>query len=89
LYTLIGGVRPQRTLPMVLDVGTNNAERLNEPEYIGWPHERITGQEYFDFIDQFAAARLGTPFGAILSSTSSPSVCLGAPLSCWKAAQTP
>jgi malate dehydrogenase (oxaloacetate-decarboxylating) len=56
LYTLIGGVRPQRTLPMVLDVGTNNAERLDDPEYIGWRHERITGQEYFDFIDQFVQA---------------------------------
>ena len=53
LYTLIGGIRPERTLPMVLDVGTNNKERLNDPEYLGWRHERITGQEYFDFVDQF------------------------------------
>src|SRR5712672_1019252 len=56
LYTLIGGIRPERTLPIVLDVGTNNAERLNDPEYIGWRHERISGQEYFDFIDQFVQA---------------------------------
>src|SRR5712671_7934935 len=56
LYTLIGGIRPERTLPIVLDVGTNNAERLNDPEYIGWRHERISGQEYFDFIDQFVRA---------------------------------
>lgn len=56
LYTLIGGIRPERTLPIVLDVGTNNAERLNDPEYIGWRHERITGQEYFDFVDQFVQA---------------------------------
>jgi malate dehydrogenase (oxaloacetate-decarboxylating) len=41
LYMLIGGVRPQQTLPMVLDMGTNNAERLNDPEYIGRRHERI------------------------------------------------
>ncbi len=56
LYTLIGGIRPERTLPIVLDVGTNNKERLNDPEYIGWRHERITGQEYFDFVDQFVQA---------------------------------
>jgi malate dehydrogenase (oxaloacetate-decarboxylating) len=56
LYSLIGGIRPQRTLPMVLDVGTNNKERLNDPEYIGWRHERITGQAYFDFVDQFVQA---------------------------------
>src|SRR5208337_1726094 len=52
LYTLIGGIRPERTLPIVLDVGTNNTERLNDPEYLGWRHERITGQVYFDFVDQ-------------------------------------
>jgi len=56
LYTGIGGIRPERTLPIVLDVGTNNKERLNDPEYLGWHHERITGQAYFDFIDQFVQA---------------------------------
>jgi malate dehydrogenase (oxaloacetate-decarboxylating) len=56
LYTLIGGIHPSRTLPIVLDVGTNNQERLNDPEYIGWRHERITGQEYLDFIDRFVQA---------------------------------
>jgi malate dehydrogenase (oxaloacetate-decarboxylating) len=56
LYTLIGGIRPERTLPIVLDVGTNNKERLNDPEYLGWRHERITGQDYYDFIDQFVQA---------------------------------
>src|SRR4029450_1617418 len=53
LYTLIGGIRPERTLPIVLDVGTNNAERLKDPEYPGWRAERRTGQAYFDFVDQF------------------------------------
>ena len=33
---------------MVLDVGTNNPERLADPEYLGWRHERVTGQAYFD-----------------------------------------
>src|SRR5437879_5927491 len=56
LYTLIGGIRPERTLPIVLDVGTNNAERLNDPEYLGWRHERVTGQAYYDFVDQFVRA---------------------------------
>ena len=56
LYTLIGGIRPERTLPIVLDVGTNNAGRLNDPEYLGWRHERVTGQPYFDFVDQFVQA---------------------------------
>src|ERR1700749_4649873 len=56
LYSLIGGIRPERTLPIVLDVGTNNQERLNDPEYLGWRHERVTGQAYDDFIDQFVQA---------------------------------
>src|SRR5439155_3211008 len=56
LYTLIGGIHPERTLPIVLDVGTNNTERLNDPEYLGRRHERITGEAYFDFVDQFVQA---------------------------------
>src|SRR5262249_30660359 len=56
LYSLIGGIHPERTLPIILDVGTNNVERLNDPEYLGWRHERMTGQAYFDFVDQFVQA---------------------------------
>jgi malate dehydrogenase (oxaloacetate-decarboxylating) len=56
LYSLIGGIHPARTLPIVLDVGTNNSERLKDPEYLGWRHERITGQDYFDFVDRFVQA---------------------------------
>jgi malate dehydrogenase (oxaloacetate-decarboxylating) len=56
LYTLIGGIRSERTLPIVLDVGTNNTERLKDPEYLGWRDERVTGQDYFDFVDQFVQA---------------------------------
>src|SRR6201987_3958970 len=53
LYTLIGGIHPARTLPIVLDVGTNNQDRLHDPQYLGWRHERIAGEAYFDFIEQF------------------------------------
>jgi malate dehydrogenase (oxaloacetate-decarboxylating) len=56
LYTLIGGIHPGRTLPVVLDAGTNNAECLDDPAYLGWHHERVTGQAYFDFVDQFVRA---------------------------------
>ncbi|HEV2492140.1 MAG TPA: NAD-dependent malic enzyme [Terriglobia bacterium] len=56
LYTLIGGIHPARTLPIVLDVGTNNPQRLHGPEYLGWRHERVTGQDYLDFVDQFVHA---------------------------------
>ena len=56
LYTLVGGIHPERTLPIVLDVGTNNAERLKDPEYLGWRHERVTGDAYYDFVDQFVQA---------------------------------
>src|ERR671918_529322 len=55
LYTVIGGIEPKRTLPILLDVGTNNQERLHDPEYIGWRHERITGQPYWNFVDKFAS----------------------------------
>ena len=56
LYTLFGGIHPSRTLPIVLDVGTNNQQLLNDPAYPGWRHERVTGQDYFDFVDQFVEA---------------------------------
>jgi malate dehydrogenase (oxaloacetate-decarboxylating) len=56
LYTLIGGIHPARTLPIVLDVGTNNEERLRDPEYLGWRHARITGADYDSFIDAFVRA---------------------------------
>ena len=56
LYTLFGGIAPERTLPIVLDVGTNNSDCLKDPEYLGWRHDRITGPDYYSFIDRFVQA---------------------------------
>ena len=56
LYSLIGGIHPARTLPIVLDVGTNNEDRLKAPEYLGWRHERIAGDAYYEFVDLFVEA---------------------------------
>lgn len=56
LYTLIGGINPARTLPIVLDVGTDNVELLQDPQYLGWRHRRIGDDEYYAFIDEFVTA---------------------------------
>ncbi len=56
LYTACGGISPAYTLPVVLDVGTNNPQRLSDPMYMGWRHTRITGTEYDNFVDDFIQA---------------------------------
>ncbi|MGF1736560.1 NAD-dependent malic enzyme [Photobacterium satsumensis] len=56
LYTACGGISPAYTLPVVLDVGTNNPQRLSDPMYMGWRHPRISGQEYDNFVDEFIQA---------------------------------
>lgn len=56
LYTACGGIAPEKTLPITLDVGTNNQERQDDPLYIGWRHARIEGAEYEAFVDAFVQA---------------------------------
>jgi malate dehydrogenase (oxaloacetate-decarboxylating) len=56
LYTLCGGIHPGRTLPILLDVGTDNAELLADPLYLGWKHPRVRGSEYDAFIESFIEA---------------------------------
>ncbi|OSN07451.1 NAD-dependent malic enzyme [Lonsdalea iberica] len=56
LYTACGGISPAYTLPVVLDAGTNNPQLLNDPLYMGWRHPRISGDEYYAFVDEFIQA---------------------------------
>jgi malate dehydrogenase (oxaloacetate-decarboxylating) len=56
LYTLCAGVSPYSTLPIMLDAGTDNQERLGDPLYLGMRHPRVRGGEYQAFIDAFVAA---------------------------------
>jgi malate dehydrogenase (oxaloacetate-decarboxylating) len=56
LYTGCGGLHPATTLPILLDVGTDNPDCLTDPLYVGWRHERVRGQEYDDFVEAFVAA---------------------------------
>ncbi|EMM6760040.1 NAD-dependent malic enzyme [Pluralibacter gergoviae] len=56
LYTACGGINPASTLPIMLDVGTNNPQHLNNPLYMGWRHPRISDDEYLAFMDMFIEA---------------------------------
>jgi malate dehydrogenase (oxaloacetate-decarboxylating) len=56
LYTALGGIHPEHCLPVLLDVGTDNEERLNSPIYIGWRHRRVRGEDYDAFVDRFVQA---------------------------------
>lgn len=56
VYTLIAGIDPNRVLPIQLDVGTDNEELLNSPQYLGWRHKRVRGADYDRFIEKFVSS---------------------------------
>lgn len=56
LYTACGGISPAYTLPITLDVGTNNQQLLNDPIYMGWREPRISGDEYYAFVEMVIQA---------------------------------
>ncbi|MEP6342439.1 MAG: NAD-dependent malic enzyme [Maricaulaceae bacterium] len=56
LYTACAGIHPHQCLPVMLDVGTNNQELLDDPLYLGYPHKRLEGQAYLDLVEEFVVA---------------------------------
>lgn len=60
LYTVCAGIPPSRTLPVILDVGTDNQDLLADPLYLGLRSERVRGRDYDDFIEAFVTAVIET-----------------------------
>lgn len=55
IYTAAAGIDPRRTIPVILDAGTNNERLLNEPNYVGNKHSRVSDEEYDEFIEEYVS----------------------------------
>ena len=56
LYSACAGIPPKHCLPVMLDVGTNNEEYLQDVLYLGYPHKRVAGEAYFELVEEFVNA---------------------------------
>jgi malate dehydrogenase (oxaloacetate-decarboxylating)(NADP+) len=56
IYTAAAGIQPHQCMPITLDVGTGNEALRSDPYYLGWPHARLTGDAYFQLVDEFVTA---------------------------------
>lgn len=56
LYIACAGIQPHQCLPVMLDVGTNNTELIEDPLYLGYPHPRVKGDDYYALVDEFVEA---------------------------------